>query len=128
MNHFKISGLGMVLAVIFVTSSGHAETMRCGNRVTAEGATRYEVKSVCGDPDDAVQRVEYRTVRQRMPGPCMVVRGQRSCDRVVEQSIEVVVDEWTYDFGRNRFIRYLTFEQGRLIRITNGPYGRKDPT
>jgi hypothetical protein len=45
---------------------------------------------------------------------------------VIEETVEVIVDEWTYDFGKNRFIRYLTFEQGKLVRITAGRYGRKD--
>jgi hypothetical protein len=35
----------------------------------------------------------------------------------------VTVEEWEYNLGSNRFIRYLRFENGRLIRITVGDYG-----
>jgi hypothetical protein len=35
----------------------------------------------------------------------------------------VTVEEWEYNFGSTRFIRYLQFENGRLTRITEGDYG-----
>jgi len=35
----------------------------------------------------------------------------------------VTVEEWEYNLGPGRFIRYLTFENGRLIKITTGDYG-----
>ena len=35
----------------------------------------------------------------------------------------VTVEEWEYNLGPGRFIRYLTFENGRLIKITIGDYG-----
>jgi hypothetical protein len=48
------------------------------------------------------------------------------CSTVVEDSIEVPIEEWTYDFGKQRFLQYLTFEAGHLIRIRAGGYGYKD--
>jgi hypothetical protein len=41
--------------------------------------------------------------------------------------VEVVIDELTYDFGSTRFIEYLRFENGRLMSITDGEYGKKQP-
>lgn len=35
----------------------------------------------------------------------------------------VTVEEWEYNLGSNGFVRYLRFENGRLIRITEGDYG-----
>jgi hypothetical protein len=35
----------------------------------------------------------------------------------------VTVEEWEYNLGPTKFIRYLRFENGRLIRITDGDYG-----
>ena len=37
----------------------------------------------------------------------------------------VVIDEWTYDLGTHSLVRYLTFEQGRLLRVATGGYGNK---
>ena len=82
---------------------------------------------MCGDPDEAMQRIEYRTVRGRVGGPCTREGGKLRCSETREQVIEVVIDEWVYDFGRNRFIEYLTFEQGRLLSVRSGSYGHKPP-
>ena len=42
---------------------------------------------------------------------------------MVERIVEVQIDEWTYDFGSTQFVRYVTFEDGRLLRIDTGHYG-----
>ena len=34
-----------------------------------------------------------------------------------------MVEEWEYNFGTNRFLYYLRFENGKLMRITVGDYG-----
>ena len=101
--------------------------MYCGSRLISVGDTLYQVRSVCGEPDDAQHRIETRTVRQRVRVPCE--RQQRrgaQCETTVEHSSDVVVDDWTYDFGRQRFIRYLTFLDGRLASVQTGSYGSRD--
>lgn len=115
------------LGVLGVSRDARADTLSCKGRIVSTGDSRYEVKAVCGEPDDASQRVEYRTVRGRVSGPCRRVDGKVICSDTREQVIEVVIDEWIYDFGRNRFIEYLTFEQGKLVSIRNGSYGHKPP-
>jgi hypothetical protein len=100
-----------------------ADSLRCGDRLASTGASRYEVKSICGVPDDMQQRTEYRTVRGRVGGRC--APGVR-CGTVVEHTVEIQIDEWTYDFGRRRFVQHLIFEQGTLVVIRNGDYGHKD--
>jgi hypothetical protein len=52
--------------------------------------------------------------------------GHRRCGTETEQTTEVLIDEWVYDFGKNRFIEYLSFEQGKLVRVSHGSYGHKD--
>lgn len=102
-----------------------ADGMRCGSRLVSEGDTLYDVRSVCGEPVAASRRVEYRTIRQHVAGPCVPQNGQVRCGYIEERTIEVVIDEWTYDLGSNKFIRYLTFEQGRLRDVQTGRYGNK---
>jgi hypothetical protein len=115
------------LAALSVSSSARADSLACNNRIVSSGDSRYEVRHVCGDPDDAMQRIEYRTVRGRVSGPCTREGGKLRCAETREQVVEVVIDEWVYDFGRNRFIEYLTFEQGRLVSVRAGSYGHKPP-
>jgi hypothetical protein len=106
-------------------ATAYADGMRCGTRLVSDGDSLYEVRERCGDPEAARQRTELRTVRQYIDGPCFQDRGVLRCGQVVERVIEVVIDEWTYDFGPHQLIRHLTFEQGRLLRVGTGSYGTK---
>lgn len=67
---------------------------RCDHSVISRGQTFYEVEERCGAPVAQYSRVDFR-----YPGYL------------------VHIDEWVYDYGRNRFRRQLTFENGRLRRI-----------
>jgi len=35
----------------------------------------------------------------------------------------IKMERWTYNLGSNKFIRYLEFQNGRLIRIITGDKG-----
>ncbi len=118
----------LLLAGITTSASARADSLGCKGRIVSTGDSRYEVKSVCGEPDDTSQRVEYRTARGRVAGPCVRQGDKIVCDQTREHVIEVVIDEWIYDFGRNRFIQYLTFEQGKLVAVRSGGYGHKPPS
>lgn len=113
------------LACLAVSPSARADSLSCNQRIVSTGDSRYQVRSTCGEPDDATQRVEYRTLRGRVAGPCTRSGGKTRCGQTEEIVVEIVVDEWTYDFGRNRFIQFVTFEQGRLVSVRSGSYGYK---
>ena len=124
-NDYRVWAALLVLGGLSVSSSARADSLSCEGRIVSSGDSRYEVKAVCGEPDDASQRVEYRTARGRVAGPCTREDGKIRCSQTREHVVEVVIDEWIYDFGRNRFIEYLTFEQGRLVSVRSGSYGHK---
>lgn len=113
------------LAALALSPSARADSLSCNYRIVSSGDSRHEVRSVCGEPDDATQRVEYRTLRGRVVGPCTRDGKRVRCSQTQETVVEVVIDEWVYDFGRNRFIQFLTFEQGRLVTVRSGSYGHK---
>jgi Protein of unknown function (DUF2845) len=119
------SGLLGVTALL-MTASAHAEGLRCGDKLASKGASLYEVRAMCGDPDDAQHSIETRTLPQRVLVPCANGRSGL-CEVVVYQTVQISVDRWTYDFGSNRFVEFAAFEQGNLVRVTTGPYGQKDP-
>jgi Ni/Co efflux regulator RcnB len=91
-------------------------------RVISVGDSQYEVRRKCGDPDDATSHVEYRTVREK-------VRKWKNgvmVEEDAERTVEVVIDDWIYDFGRARFIQHLRFEQSRLVLVSDGDRGFND--
>ena len=77
-----------------------ADALRCGDRLVHLEAAAGEVLQTCGEPDSRLQRV------------------------VTRADLNLVDEEdWTYDFGRDRFITTLVFRDGRLFAIEKGGYG-----
>jgi Protein of unknown function (DUF2845) len=113
------------LAALLVSASSQAEGLRCGEKLASNGASLYEVRAKCGEPDDAQHSIETRTVQKKVLAPC--ANGTRMCEVIENQSVLVSIDRWTYDFGSNRFLEFALFEQGNLVRVIKGPYGQKPP-
>lgn len=116
--------LGVAMAI---PAGGEAaqSTFRCptSGRLISVGASTYEVRNRCREPDETRSTVELRTIRET------VRRWVNGVAQEVEisRTVEVPVDEWTYDFGRERFIKLLRFEHGRLLSIAEGPKGSGEP-
>ncbi len=94
-------------------------SLRCGTRLISVGSPMDKVLEACGDPDrrdqweesphsDIFRIFDYKTERYHLPE---LIRGPLRMER------------WTYNLGPNRFIRYLEFENGVLIRIQTGERG-----
>ncbi|HKO47820.1 MAG TPA: DUF2845 domain-containing protein [Polyangiaceae bacterium] len=113
------------MAVWLVSATSQAEGLRCGGKLASNGASLYEVRAKCGEPDDAQHSIETRTVQRKVLAPC--ANGTRMCEVMENQSVLVSVDRWTYDFGSNRFLAFAVFEQGKLVHVIKGPYGQKPP-
>jgi len=85
---------------------------RCNGRVISTGEWIARVIDKCGEPDSELHRIEHRTIAVRV-------------GNVIEQrTVEIVIDELEYDLGPNRFVRFLYFENGRLLNTTTGEKGR----
>jgi hypothetical protein len=114
--------LPVMLAAALVSTLATAvadNALRCGTHVVSVGATAAEVADKCGEPGNVQQWEEggdgyvsqlfdYETERYLAP-------------RLIKAPVRM--ERWTYDFGSNKFIRYLTFQNGRLIKIMTGDKG-----
>jgi hypothetical protein len=108
------------LVLALAAAPARADGFRCGTgRVVSPGDHMLEVRKKCGEPDFVSQRVEKRKVKAK------VRRWVADHEEEVseEQVVEVLVDEWTYDLGPRRFIRFVDFENARVTRVTTGTYG-----
>ena len=115
---------GSLLAV--AGGRADASTLRCKNGIVSYGDSFHEVATACGNPDWRQQYVEYQTVQQRVPTVCGASNRQKVCYVLVEQTVPLSIDEWTYDFGRNRFVELVRFEQGRLVAVSTLGYSKKN--
>src|SRR5690606_22281593 len=99
--------------IVAATMAGApAHAFRCGTRLVTEGDPKSKVRRYCGEPVDIQTRVIYRTgltrPRFRVQGPDGMEYSREILipDRSYE---EVLVEEWTYNFGPRRFMRLVRF-------------------
>ena len=113
-----------ILTSLWVASAASAVStggLRCGTRLVSLGDTPYEVQAICGPPDARQQRTEVRAVQHQVRVPC--ADGRRgACTARVENTIEVAVEEWLYDFGPRRFAKA---QRKRLIGPVNIEQGER---
>ncbi len=81
-----------------------------------EGDGKLDVLARCGEPALRDAWEETRTVYLE----------DRREGLAAAESTTVQLETWTYDLGRNHFVQFVTFENGRVVRIHSGSYGYAD--
>ena len=98
----KVAGLALLLLSI----PASADAMRCKNALISEGDTTAEMLLKCGEP---MLREELNRNEENQFGNMVQVKyGER----------------WTYNFGKNEFMRFVTVRNGKVTDIENGPRGQ----
>jgi hypothetical protein len=115
------ASLILMIVMLLVFSQVTAADLRCGTRIITLGERKYDVLRKCGEPSNVTSWDEIRTKKEFGTGVLDPDPGFRRWPLWVEEL--VTIEEWEYNFGSNQFIRYLVFENNRLIRITEGDYG-----
>jgi hypothetical protein len=104
----------VAVSLMWAPVAGDAASLRCGTALVSDGASMAEVVARCGEPMAKQSREEWDEVKTQEPG------GDTSTRRVVRRTLE----EWTYNFGPNRLMQVVVFENGRLIDVKSERYGR----
>lgn len=105
--------------------------LRCGHSLIQPGDYKSDVLEWCGDPDSIESHYEKRAManqgnvtqysfnRQRRFPNNSFNYGQSNY-----QDVEVLVEEWIYNFGSARLRKLLRFENGKLKDIESLGKGR----
>jgi hypothetical protein len=91
------------------SKSDSSAQRECTEQVVAVGDSKSDVLSKCGKPTFKDKRQEELKGR--------TISGQ-------EHTEFVTIEEWTYNLGPNRFLRILTFRNGKLTDMKTGGYGK----
>ena len=92
----------LMLFMVAATVPATADTMRCNGRLVSTGDRMYLVRERCGEPDvKVIQSAVYAGHRGYIP------------DR----------EQWQYNLGPNRRMRFVDFVDGELRRVRTGPRG-----
>jgi len=100
--------------VVDVRSGGYgsakeqAGRSQCGDQIISVGDSAADVMAKCGKPAWQDKREE-------------VIRGQLDDNTV--RKVSVTVEDWTYNFGPNQFLRIFTFRNGKVTDVRTGGYG-----
>ena len=100
-------------ALAFAPLLAHAQSIRCSDKIIGTGASRAEVQGLCGDP----AQVDHKTIYNSAAaggGPTNVVAGT---------TVETQVEVWTYNFGPDKLMQRIRFEDGVVVRIESLGYG-----
>ena len=111
-----------LLLILMMAAANEASAFRCGVRLVAVGDSKYEVLRKCGEPTSVESWLEKR-IEPYSVEPFSDGRRFYLQNPTFATVVYVAVEQWLYDFGRNRFMRTLTFENNRLTRIETGSYG-----
>jgi hypothetical protein len=117
--------LVLSLAAVAIAGGGAVRAdsaFRCeSGRLVDTGDHMYDVRNKCGEPDMVTQRVDKRKVKHK------VVRWVQGAAEEVEEEreVEVLIDEWVYDLGPQRFIRIVSFEDDHVTRVGTGSRGSR---
>jgi len=115
----RFSFLALLMAFLIHISLIPAFGLRCKNRIVSIGETPLDVLEKCGRPNHVDHWEEghntyfsqlYDYEKERYVAP-KSIKGPLQLER------------WTYDFGPHKFIRYLLFINGKLIKIETGEKG-----
>ncbi len=80
----------------------------CSEQIISRGDRTTEVIAKCGDPTS--KDAHQEEFKERL-------------DTGLFRTVVVNVEEWTYNLGPTRFVRILTFRNGKLADIRTGGYG-----
>ncbi len=121
MNKLSVKYLGLIVLAVVVTAAP-ANAFRCGTRVISEGDYKDKVLAECGEPTYVEVWHEER-IYNFYRKPVYKDREHRYEKEPLLVKEFVTVEQWTYNLGSYRLIRYLYFENGKLVRIKTGEHG-----
>jgi hypothetical protein len=107
----------LVLSFLVSPVTGDAATLRCGTELASEGASKADVLLKCGEPLAKETRTEAVEDKVKQ-------KGQDTTTTTTERTVYKTIEEWTYNFGPRRLMQVVVFENGKLVEVRSGGYGR----
>jgi len=112
---------------ISILVPAQAMAMRCGTHIITRGDTQAKVLRYCGEPTQTSSRYITRGARHsaliRQPGATGDI-SLTSVERVdYYLSEEVLVEDWVFNFGPNKLMRRVIFENGEVVEVDTLDYG-----
>jgi hypothetical protein len=108
--------LPRLLAALVATAlagAARGDSIRCDGGIVSTGDSKLDLLGKCGEPALVEEQLEVR-------GQFQVSQDGRSG---ASRLVTVRVERWTYDFGPQRFLQFVTLETGRVRSVGRGSSG-----
>ena len=118
-----------ILISIISTASFAAGSMRCGTRLVSPGDTKAEVLLMCGEPmlkETVGQKERAKRIDIPLDDASNTSKSQSRDNKTAtasvrrKESVTTIIDQWTYNQGKGKLLKILTFEGGELVEIAAG--------
>lgn len=86
----------------------------CGTKVIDEGALSEEVSAACGPPTHVEHSSMLRT---------LTASGGAQQNLIAGTTIEIHLETWLYNFGPDKLMQRIRFQDGVVTRIESLGYG-----
>ena len=101
------------LALAALAGTARGDSIACDRGIVSTGDSKLDLLGKCGEPALMEARIEERSQFQATPD------GRSGAGR----SVTFRVERWTYNFGPQRFLQFVTLEMGRVVSVERGGYG-----
>lgn len=116
--------LTIIALVMCLPRSAGADSLRCGDALVGEGATQAEVAARCGQPSQINRQNNYSEGAAALPPGPPPGTGLPGLPGVAGRSgSETAAETWIYNFGPDRLMQSIRFENGVVVRIESLGYG-----
>ena len=113
----------LVLLACFPLSA-MAGSLQCGEPLIGEGTNQAEVTARCGQPYQVNRQTLYSEGAAALPGGPLAGNGLPVLPAPVGRSgSETPVETWIYNFGPNRLMQSIRFDNGVVVKIESLGYG-----
>ncbi len=103
----------VLIICVWMLGLNCAWALRCGRNLVQTGDYQYDVLHTCGEPVYVEEWEEIDVTRLRSPSRTLEIGKIKP----------ILIEEWTYNFGRTRLMQRLRFENGVLKNIKTLSYG-----
>ena len=107
----------LILAAILASISwdASAQAMECGNKLITRGDSISKVATLCGNPAQVDRTSIVRSSSASLVNGQWVQSGGAQ--------VEIPVEVWLYNFGPDKLMQQIRFEDGRVVKIESLDYG-----
>lgn len=105
----RLARVALAAAALCAAPGARGDSLRCAGGIVSTGDSKLDLLGKCGPP--SLEETETAEVTTLAP--------KGSAGRRVVALLEL----WTYDLGRNRFVQVVRIVKGRIVSIVRGSYG-----